>query len=199
MINNNEIDSNVANNDDYPTLARIIRARRTNLIVDRDRAVPGDVVEELCELATWAPNHKRTWPWHFAHVTGDARARLGAACAEVMEARGEDEARVTKTRGKYLRTPSVLVVGSEAGDSALRTAENRDTVAAAVQNVLLGATARGLASFWSSCPKGANDVVGELCGFPAATTIVAIVYLGHPAATAPIVERPGVDVRHIDA
>ena len=191
--------SNAPMNDDYSTLARIIRDRRTNLIVDRDRTVSTEVVDELCELATWAPNHKRTWPWRFAHLTGEARARLGTACADVMAARGEEEARVTKTRGKYLRTPSVLVVGSEAGDSDLRTAENRDTVAAAVQNLLLGATARGLASFWSSCPKGANDVVAELCGFTADTTIVAIVYLGHPAATAPVVERPGVDVRHIDA
>lgn len=182
---------------DYSVLARIVRTRRTNLVVDRERPVGDAVVDELCELATWAPNHKRTWPWRFAHLTGDARARLGAVCADVMAARGEDEARVTKTRGKFLRAPSVLVVGSVSGDSPLRTIENRDTVSAAVQNLLLGATARGLASYWSSCPKGAESAVAEMCGFPADTAVVAIVYLGHPASTANDVPRPPADVRHI--
>jgi nitroreductase len=183
---------------DYAAVARVVRARRTNLHVDRERPVGADVVDELCELATWAPNHKRTWPWHFAHLTGDARARLGAVCADVMAARGEEEARVAKTRGKFLRAPSVLVVGSAPGDSPLRTLENRDTVSAAVQNVLLGSTARGLASYWSSCPKGAESVVADLCGFPADTAVVAIVYLGHPAAAANDVPRPAAGVRHID-
>ena len=41
--------------------------------------------------------------------------------------------------------------------TTLRTAENRDAVAAGVQNILLGATALGLASYWGSCPKGASS------------------------------------------
>ena len=45
-----------------------------------------------------------------------------------------------------------------------------------VENLLLGASAAGLASFWSSCPKGANDVVADLCGFEAGTTVVALIY-----------------------
>jgi malonate-semialdehyde dehydrogenase (acetylating)/methylmalonate-semialdehyde dehydrogenase len=40
------------------------------------------VVEKLCDLAQWAPNHKRTWPWRFALVEGDGRARLGEVIAE---------------------------------------------------------------------------------------------------------------------
>ena len=24
------------------------------------------LVQRLCRLATWAPNHKKTWPWRFA-------------------------------------------------------------------------------------------------------------------------------------
>jgi nitroreductase len=72
----------------------------------------------------------------------------------------------------------------------LRTAENRDAVSAAVQNVLLGATALGLASFWSSCPTGANDEVAKFCGFPSGTTIVAMIYLGWPTDVPKGFERP---------
>lgn len=159
-------------------LAALIRSRRTSMVVDADRAVPRDVVEHLCELAMWAPNHKRTWPWQFALAEGDGRARLGEVIADAMEAYGDSPEKVLKARGKYLRTPATLVVGSAAGDSADRTAENRDAVAAGIQNLLLAATAHGLATYWGSCPKGANDVVAALCGFEPGTHVAALIYLG---------------------
>lgn len=175
------------NFDDFATL---VRARRTSLMVDRGRDVDGETVRRLCELSTWAPNHKLTWPWIFAEVRGEARLGLGGVCADVMASQGEPEPRVAKTRGKFARTPVVLVVGSEEGDSELRTTENRDAVAAAIQTLLLGATALGLASFWSSCPTGANDAVARFCGFPSGTGIVAMIYLGWPTDSPRGVERP---------
>jgi nitroreductase len=115
-----------------------------------------------------------------------------------MAARGDDDARVTKTRTKYERTPNILVVGCIPGDTDLRDVENRDAVAAAVQNVLLAATAAGVASYWSSCPKGADDAVAALCGFDPGTRIVAIVYLGWASGdhvTTP--QRPSVPLTHL--
>jgi len=170
------------------------------MLVHLDQPVADDLVRELCELAQWAPNHKRTWPWRFALVRGNGRARLGEVIADAMAARGDDEAKVAKTRTKYLRTPATLVVGAAPGESALRTAENRDAAAAGVQNLLLAATARGLATFWSSCATGAEGAVVDLCGFEDGCQVVAIVYLGWPLATA-IVEapaRPPVAVRIVE-
>jgi nitroreductase len=105
---------------------------------------------------------------------------------------------VTKARGKYLRTPVTLVVGTAEGDSPLRTAENRDAVAAGVQTLLLAATAHGLASYWGSCPKGANDVVAALCGFPPGTHVTAIIYLGWATEQVAPPERPPVTVHVVD-
>ncbi len=175
---------------DAAAFAALVRARRTSLVLDRERTVPDDLVDALVELASWAPNHKRTWPWRFAWVTGDGRSRLGNAAADAMEARGDEAAKVTKTRTKYVRAPGMLVVGSDPGDTPLRTIENRDAVAAAVQTLLLGATAHGLTSFWSSCPKGAEHAIGDVCGFPANTAIVAMVYLGWPAGDVEVPARP---------
>lgn len=158
----------------------IIRSRRTSMFVD-DREVAPEVVAELCELASWAPCHKRTWPWEFALLTGSARERFGNSIADTMEAEGDDPSRVAKTRTKYVRTPAILVVASATGETPLRTLENRDATAAAVQNLLLAATGRGLATFWSSCPRGANDTAVEFCGFSEGSSVVAIVYLGYAA------------------
>jgi nitroreductase len=176
----------------------LIRRRRTSMVVDRDRPVPAELVAELCELAQWAPNHKRTWPWRFALVTGDARARLGDAIADAMQAYGDPPEKVAKTRTKYLRTPATLVVGSAPGDTDLRTAENRDAVAAGIQNLLLAATARGLATYWGSCAKGANDVVAELCDFEPGTHISALIYLGWAAGDAAPPPRPPASVVVVD-
>ncbi|MFT3852967.1 MAG: nitroreductase family protein [Ilumatobacteraceae bacterium] len=180
-----------------PTLTELgdlIRARRTHMFVDKEREVPHALVAELCDLAQWAPNHKRTWPWRFALLEGDARARLGEAIADVMASLGDPEPKVVKTRTKYLRTPALLVLGATPGDSELRTAENRDAGAAGMQNLLLAAAAAGLASYWGSVATGANDVVAELCGFEAGTHIVGIVYLGWPVGTVEVPERPPVEV-----
>lgn len=170
--------------------AELARSRRTSMLVDKERPVPRAVVEELCELAQWAPNHKRTWPWRFAVAEGEGRARLGNAMADAMELHGDPPEKTAKARTKYLRTPSVLVVGSAAGDSHTRTEENRDAVAAGVQNILLAATSMGLASFWGSCPKGANDDVAVVCGFEPGTFVVALIYLGWATETAVAPERP---------
>lgn len=173
--------------------AALASARRTNMKVDPAREVPRELVEQLCELAQWAPNHKRTWPWRFCMVT-DGRGRFGNAIADVMAAQGDPPEKVDKTRTKFLRTPCLLVVGSAAGDTPLRTLENRDAAAAGVQNILLGATAAGLASYWASCPKGAEPVAAEMCGFGPGTAIVAIIYLGWQADEVPAPERPPVEL-----
>lgn len=179
-------------------LRALVTARRTSMLVDRERTVSREVITELCELAQWAPNHKRTWPWRFAVAEGDGRARLGDTIADAMAAHGDPAEKVAKTRTKYLRTPATLVVGSAAGDSPLRSAENRDATAAGVQNILLAATAAGLASYWGSCPKGANDAVVALCGFEPDTHIAALVYLGWATEGVAPPERPPVDLHVID-
>ncbi len=183
------------NLDEFTALAL---ARRTNMMVQKDVAIPRATIAALCEIVQLAPNHKRTWPWRFALAEGDARARLGNVVADAMELHGDTPDKVAARRTKYLRTPAILIVGSAAGESELRTAENRDAVAAGVQNLLLAATAHGLASFWSSCPSGANDVTAALCGFDADTTIVAMVYLGWATEPQRAVPRPAVTLHIIE-
>ncbi|HQZ34989.1 MAG TPA: nitroreductase [Ilumatobacteraceae bacterium] len=183
--------------DDHPNdsdggFAKLARSRRTSMVVDKELPVARAIVEELCELAQWAPNHKRTWPWRFAIADGDGRSRLGHTIADAMQAHGDPPEKIAKARTKYLRTPSVLVVGSATGESPVRTGENRDAVAAGVQNILLSATSIGLASFWGSCPRGANTAVAELCGFAPDTHISALIYLGWATEAAVAPDRPPV-------
>jgi nitroreductase len=76
----------------FDEFADLVRSRRTHMLVDRDRDVPPELVGELCELATWAPNHKKTWPWRFALFTGDAVRLTDAGGLELVA--GADGAEV---------------------------------------------------------------------------------------------------------
>jgi nitroreductase len=173
----------------------LVRRRRTSLLVDPERPVPDAVIDELIDAATWAPNHKRTWPWRFTVLTGDARARFGAALGDAAETVGLPEAKVAKLRTKYLRSPVLLLVwvARNPGDDPVRMREDRDATAAAVQNLLLAATARGLASYWGSLPEvlvpAGRQAVGMIDVDP-----VALIYLGWPTSEVPAPSRPDPEV-----
>jgi nitroreductase len=191
-------DSSTGPEGDLQAFAGLVRSRRTHLLMDPAAEVPSDLVTALCELISWAPNHKRTWPWQVAVFTGEGRRRLGEAGAVDLTTHGiGDEAKAIKTRTKYLRAPVVLSVGSAAHRDPLFQAENRDAVAAGVQNLLLGAAATGLASFWSTAPVARGEATRELCGFSPGTEIVAVIYLGWPTGTVAAPERPAVPIRFV--
>lgn len=168
--------------------------RRSQLTLDRERPVDDALVTRLCEAATWAPNHRQTWPWRFGVFIGESRGTLGNVIADAMAARGDEARIVDKTRTKYLRAPVVIVVGAAPGASELESEENRDAVAAGMQNLLLLATANGLGTLWSTCPKGANDPVVAHCGWETGTHVSGIVYLGWPTDTLPRKERPAPEI-----
>jgi nitroreductase len=66
---------------DFEQFVDLVRARRTQLVMDLEKPVDRTMVEQLCSAAVWAPNHQLTWPWVFAVFTGDSRRKLGEAAA----------------------------------------------------------------------------------------------------------------------
>jgi len=167
--------------DSLRDFAALARDRRTNLRVDSQRAVPTELVEQLCELVTWAPNHKRTEPWRFVVFSGAGRAKLGDAFESSQIADGvTDDGKLTKARTKYGRAPVVVAVIASGDGNPVRREENRDAVAAGIQNMLLGATAAGLSSFWSTGGATVAAGVRALCECIDDEQIIGLIYLGWP-------------------
>ena len=169
----------------WATVAEVVRERRSNLNVDGERPVPGELVDELIGLAVTAPNHYRTNPWRFVVLTGAARARLGEIVAKAVAAKGDaPDAVLERQRGQFLRAPTVIVAASARDDDPVKHFENRYAVSAGVQNILLGATAAGLASAWRSGPAMVDPAVSgpakEALGLDPTDEIIAFVYLGYP-------------------
>ena len=171
----------------WDVVAETIRSRRSNLNVDLERQVPRDVVESLIDLAITAPNHYRTNPWRFVVLSGKARERLGELVAgEVSKQPDVKDSLVERNRVQFLRAPTVLVIASAGDSDPIKHFENKHAVAAGLQNILIGATAAGLASAWKSGaamvdPSVSAAAKAEL-GLDATDDIVGFVYLGYPIA-----------------
>lgn len=180
-------------------LDTLIRERRTSLLIDPDRPVDDETVAELVDAAVWAPNHKRTWPWFFTVLRGESRARFGEALARTASDIGMREGTVRKLPGKYLRSPVVLLVWCKrTPEDPVRDREDRFAVAAAVQNLLLAATARGLASHWASLADPLVPTARRVAGVRGGAELIALIYLGHPTDTPAAPERPEPEVTWLD-
>lgn len=182
---------------DFATFERLAHARRSSVLIERDQELPADLVERLCGLVFCAPNHKRTVPWQLAVFVGPARERLGdVLCADLVTAVPDvPAAKVDKTRSKYLRAPAIVVVGCRPEDDPIRHREDLAAVAAGVQNLLLGASAAGLAALWSSPPAIDAPQTCARAGFEPGSELLGVVYLGWPASPPPPAVRPEPSVR----
>jgi nitroreductase len=178
-------------------LETLISARRSNLLIDATREVNPAIVDRIINAAQWAPNHKRTWPLRLAVISGDSRRTLGDTVADAMAIHGDDEMKVTKTRGKFMRSPIVIVVATAEGASTNETEENKYAVAAGVQNMLLMTESFGLAALWGSPAKGVNDAITTLCSMEPTDHVMGIVYLGWPTQSVSAPLRPDVKVTRL--
>ena len=186
------------------TVAETIRERRSNLNVDGERPVPREVVDDLIDLATTAPNHYRTNPWRFVVLTGAARARIGeVAAAAAARLPSANDSIVERQRSQFLRAPLVIVAAAAPDLDPIKHFENKHTVAAGVQNILLGATAHGLASAWRSglamVEPGVSGPVKEALGLAPDDDIVAFVYLGFPVGPPGSKEPPRAQVSYLES
>ena len=93
----------------------------------------------------------------------------------------------------------IVVVASRAGVDGIETAENRDAVSAAIQTLLLGATAAGLVTLWSTGMAARSDLVRDAMELDPTDTVVGVLYLGWPLEPMSATERPAPETRWIDA
>ena len=199
------IDAKISENrTSWAAVSEAIRTRRSNLNVDLEKSVPRELIDELIDLAVLAPNHHRTNPWRFVVLTGAARARLGDVVAQALAKQtGVKESLLERNRTQFLRSPAVIVVASARDADPILDFENKHAVAAGLQNILIGATAAGLASAWKSGAAMVDPSVSaaakEALGLSATDEIVGFVYLGYPIAPPGSRSTPQPQVRYLDA
>ncbi|MFP5450361.1 MAG: nitroreductase [Thermoleophilia bacterium] len=173
-----------------------IRDRRSIGRVAPD-PLPRALVAELVAAAIQAPNHHLTCPWRFVVLAGDARREVGEAHARAV-ARLKPEhppAGLAKEAALLERAPVVIACCVAGTADPAQALEDRDTVAAGIQNMLLAAHERGLAAIWRTGSMTAEPEVAEAIGIGAGDAIVGLVYVGRPLPDVVVTHpgRPSVD------
>lgn len=163
-----------------------IRTRRTHKAYRQD-PVPRELLDELFELASWAPNHHLTVPWRFRVVGPRSLERL-------KEVAGPEAAK------KLDRAPTLVVVSAVQTGEAEQDLEDLLSTGVAAYIVLLAAHARGLGGYWRT-PGVLRDPKGlEAVGVPESETFVGLLHLGEVFEPKPAPERPdaGAAVTYLD-
>ena len=133
----------------------LIHSRRTTL-PKRLRGPGPDIDQRACILqaAAAAPDHDQILPWRFIEVPEQGRAALGQAFADALLERDPqaDAPACSQAREKAMRSPWLLlaVVRTGGEPAEIPAAERVLSAGAAIQNMLLMATAFGLGSALTS-------------------------------------------------
>jgi nitroreductase len=164
-----------------------LQAIRTRRAIKQyhEEPLPREWIEELLDAAHWAPNHHLTHPWRFHVFTGDGRARLvsarQAAVRHGAEKRGREvtDEDLEFARQKCFSAPAIVIVSMVVDENPIKEREDYAACWAAIQNLLLAATARGLGSYPSTGDWIDQNFVGPVLGLADQERPVACVFLGY--------------------
>lgn len=152
----------------------------------KETSVPKNIIEQVIEAGTWAPNRYLTEPWRFFVITGDGRKALAKIMEEIALESGIDietelgKNKIIKEKNKPFRAPVIIAVAAEVteNEKTIRIEELGATYAA-VENMLLAAHGLGLASYWKTGKACYNDKMKEFFGLKQKDEVLALIYLGY--------------------
>jgi nitroreductase len=163
-------------------LEQAIRGRRTHKVFD-PAPVERETLDELFELARWAPNHHLSNPWRFRV--------LGPATHERLKLLAEADS--AGSAAKLDRAPTLVVVSVRlTGDAA---SDQEDVLAAGVAAyiVLLAAHGRGLAGYWRTVGLLEDHPGRALLSLEQDERVLGLLHLGRPRQEQRVPERAPVD------
>lgn len=143
-----------------------IRGRRTHKAYG-PQPIEREMLDELFELARWAPNHNLTNPWRFRVLGPRALERL-------KEAAGADGA------AKLDRAPTLVAASVSLSGDPVQDQEDLCAAACASYIVLLAAHDRGLAGYWRT-PEVLRTAEGlAAVSIDEGERFIGLLHLGRP-------------------
>lgn len=170
---------------DFEVLERIVCQRRTIKAGRMNgKKIAESDIRDLIQLADWAPTHGRTEPWRFVVLEGEAFKLFSEQHAELYRQHiPEEKFREDKYKGllENYQTAShlVIVLMKRTVDGKIPEEEEYAAVAAAIQNMLLGASAKKIAAIWSTGGMATKPAMKPLLDLTEKDRVVGFLYLGY--------------------
>ncbi len=166
------------------------------------RPVPQETIEEVLVAAGWAPSAHNAQPWRFIVLADPSvKRQLADAMAESWAADiakdGLDiEPEKFKFRVERFATAPVLILacltmdGMDNFSDEKRQKCERDlamqSLASALENMLLAVHAKGLGACWFCAPGFCKETVRKILKIPSDVEPEALITMGYPAEKPPV-------------
>jgi nitroreductase len=163
--------------------------------------VPKLEILRILDAANWAPSAMNRQQWEFVVVTSrDTIREMGENYRVIIEefTRNWDPSplRGSLSREEFIRyaesygnAPVVIVILTDAADSDDLRKANLESASAAMENLLLAATASGFGTCWMTGPLRGEKTLRRILSIPDTKEIVAVTPLGFPAGDPAIQPR----------
>ncbi len=160
----------------------VLQGRRTIELFLHTR-VPKALINEAIEIATWAPNHHVTQPWHFYHLGEQSIEQCLDLCRDIVTERKGAKAGEFK-RERWSEKPGWLVVTCSKSPDELLQQEDYAACCAAVQNFMLYLWKAGVGCKWTTGPITRDPRFSEIIGFDSDEAfVVGLIWFGYPKLT----------------
>lgn len=155
--------------------------------------VPQELIEKLIKAAALAPSAMNEQPWKFYVATGETRAKVGEIMArgtthleEFIDVMGADHVEAAVQWYSELGHAPVVIVCTmpKATDDFWRMNKHL-SIGAAIENLLLAATAVGLGACSITFSYYVRDELVEALAIPEDRTMISIIALGYPGDEQP--------------
>ena len=167
-------------------ITEIIKNRRT--IYPQfysSRKIHKEIIEHLLQNATWAPTHGMTQPWRFKVYTEESRKTLSDTLSmlykQLTPTENFREDKFVKMQARPFQASAAIVAYMKRGDNPkIPEIEEISSVACAIQNLCLTATAYGIGSFWSTPKIIYTKEMNDFLKISDEDKCMGIIYLGYP-------------------
>lgn len=144
-----------------------------------DKPVPNELVRRVLEAGIWAPSAKNGQQWRFTVLTGEEKKKLTTLFRSELE--GLKRMGSSLASCNAMEEAPVVIIVWNANDDKRLAESSLQSVAAAIQNMLLKAYSLGLGSLWICDVYDATKAITK--HFNKTWKLVAAVTLGWPAQT----------------
>jgi len=181
---------------EYDELYKLIKSRRTIRAFD-SKPVPKEVILKLLESARWAPSAHNRQPWRFVVIYNEeVKKKLAIELSKKLRADLEQdglppnfiETKVKTSVNRFVKAPVLILacLTMEEMDKYPDKKRNKaekimavQSVALALQNILLTAHSLGLGVCWRCAPLFAPEIVKDVLNLPREWEPQAILEIGY--------------------
>jgi nitroreductase len=162
----------------------VINRRSTKPAALNGKKIDDHQIRQLLELANRAPTHGLTEPWRFIVYSGDAIQPFCHQHAELYRQNTPPDkfnpAKYEKQQHNGDKASHLIVVYMQRGGNPnITVREEICATAAAVQNILLGAQALGIAVLWSTGGMVLQPAMNGWLGLGEEDVIIGLLYMGY--------------------